>query len=288
MQGLQNNVFPSKLSLNCGGKLIDLSKPKVMGILNVTPDSFFDGGRYRNLDDALRLAEKHVEAGATFIDMGGMSTRPKSELISVEEESARLLPAIEAIRKRFPDVVISADTFRSTVAKESIASGADMINDVGGGTLDENMFETVAKLDVPYIMMHIQGTPQTMQDNPVYQDVLSEVEDYFIQCCFTLRSLGVKDIVIDLGFGFGKTLEHNYALLNDMRRFTSLGIPILAGLSRKSMINRVLGTEANEALNGTTALNMKALEQGASILRVHDVKEAMECVTLFGETQPGH
>jgi len=288
MQGLQNNVFPSKLSLNCRGKLIDLSQPKVMGILNVTPDSFFDGGRYRNLDDALRLAEKHIEAGATFIDMGGMSTRPKSELISVDKELARLLPAIEAIRAQFPEVVISADTFRARVAKEAVMSGADMINDVGGGTLDEYMFQTVAELNVPYVMMHIQGTPQTMQENPVYRDVLSEVEDYFIQRCFTLRSLGVKDVIIDLGFGFGKTLEHNYTLLNGMRHFKSIGIPILAGLSRKSMINRVLGTKAADALNGTTALNMKALEQGASILRVHDVKEAVECVKLNNETQPSH
>ena len=286
MQGLQNNAFPSKTTLNCGGKLIDLSTPKVMGILNVTPDSFFDGGQYQNLDDALRLAERHITYGATFIDMGGMSTRPRSELISADEEANRLLPAITAVKKAFPEVILSADTFRSSTAKRAIDAGADMINDIGGGTLDEVMFETVKALDLPYVMMHIKGTPQNMQDHPTYDDVFDEVLEFFIKRCQSLQALGVKDVVIDLGFGFGKTIEHNYTLLRRMREFKLLGLPILAGLSRKSMITRTLEVKPADALNGTTALNMIALQNGASILRVHDVKEAKECVRLFNQLNP--
>ena len=259
---------------------MDLSTPKVMAILNVTPDSFFDGGKYTNLNQAIQLTDKHLNAGADIIDIGAVSTRPKSDIVSEKDELSRLIPAIEAIHRNFPEAIISADTFRSNVAKEAAQAGATMINDISGGTMDANMFRTVAELQLPYVMMHIQGTPQDMQDNPTYDSVVDDVFQFFLDRCNRLISMGAKDIVLDLGYGFGKTLEHNYELLSGMSQFKPLGYPILAGLSRKSMINKVLKTKATEALNGTTALNMIALQNGAQILRVHDVKEAKECIRL--------
>ena len=285
MQGAQNKLFPIKTTVNCGGKLVDLFKPKVMGILNVTPDSFYDGGLYDSESALLKQAEKHLAAGASFLDMGAVSTRPRSAEVSIDEELRRLLPALVAVKKAFPESIISADTFRANVAQEAVAAGADLINDISGGTMDKSMFDTVAQLRVPYVMMHIQGTPQSMQDHPTYVDVVNEVFDFFKVRCAQLRSKGVSDIILDLGFGFGKTLDHNYALLNATDRFRALGYPILSGLSRKSMINKVLGTKADEALNGTSALNVMALMRGTSILRVHDVKEAMEVIKLHAQLE---
>lgn len=280
MREPQNKAFPIKSTLNCGGNLLDLSEPKVMAILNVTPDSFFDGGQYSNINAVLRQVEKHISEGAAIIDIGAVSTRPGSETVSISEELNRLIPAIDAICRTFPGVIISADTYRGKVAKKASESGATMINDISGGTLDQDMFKTIAELQLPYVMMHIQGTPQTMQINPSYHDLLTEVFDFFKTRVHELQSMGAKDIIIDLGFGFGKTLDDNFELLKNMQKFQVLGCPILAGLSRKSMINKVLGTKAKEALNGTTALNMLALQNGANLLRVHDVKEAMECIAL--------
>lgn len=280
MLSAQNKLFPIKTTINCGGKLVDLSVPKVMAILNVTPDSFYDGGQHDSELPLLNRAEKHLEEGATFLDIGAVSTRPRSAEVSVEEELKRLIPAIESIKKAFPNALISADTFRAKVAEEAASAGAVMINDISGGTMDQNMFETIGRLGLPYVMMHIQGTPQTMQDNPTYVDVVSEVFEYFKQRIALLQADGAKDIIIDLGYGFGKTLEHNYQLLMAMEQFTHLACPILAGLSRKSMINKVLETPPSEALNGTLVLNTMALERGASILRVHDVKPSIEAITL--------
>ncbi len=280
MRELQNKTFPIKSTLNCGTKLLDLSVPKVMAILNVTPDSFYDGGKYTNVNQALTRAELHINAGADIIDIGAVSTRPTSKMISESEELERLIPAIKAIQERFPDIIISADTFRSSVAIKAAEVGATMINDISGGTMDDDMFRAIADLQLPYVMMHIQGTPQTMQDNPIYDSVVDDVFRFFLLRINRLKMMGVKDIILDFGFGFGKTLEHNYELLHKMNKFNSLGYPILAGLSRKSMINKILGIQASHALNGTSALNMIALLNGAKILRVHDVKEAKECIQL--------
>lgn len=251
-----------------------------MGILNVTPDSFFDGGHYNEADELLARAEKHLNEGADILDIGAVSTRPKAEEVSESEELSRLIPAVEMLRRKFPEAILSVDTFRSVVARKAIETGADMINDISGGTMDDHMFETIAELQVPYVLMHIQGTPQTMQENPTYTNVVQEVFDALLEKKTRLQNLGVHDIIIDPGFGFGKNVEHNFALLAHLERFEILNCPILVGVSRKSMINRVLGTKPENALNGTTALNTLALERGASILRVHDVKEAVECVKL--------
>lgn len=283
MAEAQIKAFPKKSTLNCKGKLLDLSTPKIMGIVNVTPDSFYDCGHQSEIDGALRKTATHLEHGAAIIDVGAVSTKPGAKEITIEKERTRLLPTIEAIRTEFPECIISADTYNAMVAKEAVQAGASMINDIGGGTLDKAMFETIAELKVPYIMMHIQGTPQTMQDNPRYNDVVEEVRSFFLQQLAILHSLNVNDIVIDLGFGFGKTIAHNFNLLRHMRSFEILGYPILAGLSRKSMIFKTLGGTPKDALNGTTALNMFALQNGASILRVHDVKEAAECIRLHNQ-----
>ena len=278
--GEQITAIPMKQTINCRGKLIDFSTPLVMGVINVTPDSFFDGGKYNSESGIIERAKMHLEAGAAILDVGAMSTRPKAEMIAESEELERLIPAVKLLRTTFPEAVISVDTFRSSIAQAAIEAGADMINDISGGTMDDAMFTTIAKLQVPYVLMHIQGTPETMQDNPHYNKVTQEVITDLMLKAHQLKQLGVHDIIIDPGFGFGKTLEHNLSLLQNLNHFAVLGHPILAGLSRKSMINRVLGTKPENALNGTTALNMIALERGASILRVHDVKEAMECVKL--------
>lgn len=278
--GEQITAIPMKQTINCRGKLINFSTPQVMGIINVTPDSFFDGGKYNTESGIIERANMHLDAGASILDVGAVSTRPKAEMIAESEELQRLIPAIKLLRSTFPEVVISADTFRSSIAKAAVEAGADIINDISGGTMDEDMFSTIAQLQVPYILMHIQGTPETMQDNPHYEDVTKEVISDLMLKVDQLKKLGVHDIIIDPGFGFGKTVEHNFSLLHNLNQFAVLGHPILAGLSRKSMINRVLNTKPENALNGTTALNMIALERGVSILRVHDVKEAMECVKL--------
>jgi dihydropteroate synthase len=256
-----------------------------MGILNVTPDSFFDGGRYTRQDALLRQAEQMLKEGASILDIGGMSSRPGAEIISVEEELQRVLPSIEALHQAFPEAILSIDTIRGRVAEEAVGAGAAIVNDISAGAFDESMYPTVARLQVPYILMHMKGSPKTMQDNPDYEDVVQTVLDFFIAEVGKLRALDVHDIVLDPGFGFGKTVEHNYQLLKQMHLFKILDLPLLAGLSRKSMINKVLKTKPEQALNGTTALNMVALQQGAKILRVHDVRPAMEAVKLWQQLE---
>lgn len=252
-----------------------------MGVLNVTPDSFFDGGRYETRDAILRQAEKMISEGADFIDIGGYSTRPGAREIPVEDERARVVAAVSTIAKRFPGTIISVDTFRSEVAVAAVEAGASMINDVSAGSLDDTMFTTVARLGVPYIAMHMRGTPQTMQGLTDYQDIVLDIIDYFHKKLHTLRQLGVKDVAIDPGFGFSKTVSQNFHLLHHLQTFSILQRPVLVGLSRKSMIWRTLETDPASALNGTTALNTIALIKGADILRVHDVREANELIKLF-------
>ena len=267
-------------SINCKGKLIDFEIPKVMGILNVTPDSFYDGGSYKNEKDILAQAEKMLNDGATFIDVGAYSSRPGAQDISVDEECARLIPVVNLLLKNFPDVLLSIDTFRSKVAQEAVNSGAALINDISAGFLDEAMLTTIAKLQVPYIMMHMRGTPQTMKDLTEYEDVVHEVIFYLSERVAAARALGINDLIVDPGLGFAKTIAQNFELLNVTEKLQVLELPILIGLSRKSMITKTLGVDSNSALNGTTALNMIALQKGASILRVHDVKEAVQTVRL--------
>jgi dihydropteroate synthase len=266
--------------INIKGKLIDLSTPKVMAILNVTPDSFYSKSRF-NIEQVVEKVGEMLNQGATFIDIGGYSTRPKAEDISIEEELNRVLPVIEAIHQNHPEAIISIDTFRSEVARQSVAAGASIVNDISGGNLDEKMFETIAELDVPYIMMHSRGNPQTMQELTDYQDVVNDVIKEVQQKVYQLRQLKVKDIIIDPGFGFAKNIQQNFELMNHLERFSILDLPILVGISRKSMIWRSLEITANEALNGTTVLNTVALQKGAKILRVHDVKEAVEVIRLM-------
>lgn len=275
-----SGFFQVKKTINCGGRLIDLSGGKVMGILNVTPDSFFDGGRHNRLDAQLKQAEKMLAEGADFIDVGGYSTRPGAEDVSIDEELQRVIPAIKMLKKEFPQAIISIDTFRAKVAKEAINAGAHIINDISGGEDDPEMYETVANLQVPYIIMHKQGTPKTMQLNPQYEDVVSEVLKFFSIRLQQLHALGVNDVIIDPGFAFGKTLEHNYQLLNKLYLFRMLEAPMLVGVSRKSMINKILKTKPEDALNGTTVVHTIALMQGCEILRVHDVKQAVEAMKI--------
>ncbi|GAB5539015.1 MAG: dihydropteroate synthase [Salibacteraceae bacterium] len=251
-----------------------------MAIMNLTPDSFYDGGSLKSEKAILLAAEKHLAEGATILDLGAMSSRPGAKEIALDEELARLLPGIKAIRKEFPTSILSADTYRSEVVCQAVDAGVDIINDITAGRMDEKMLATVAEHRVPYVMMHMQGTPATMQANPTYTDVVEEVTDFFIDRVEKAKTIGIHDIVIDLGFGFGKTAQHNFSLLKHMQRFQLFGYPILAGISRKSMITKTLGISSKEALNGTTALNMIALANGASILRVHDVKEAQQCIKL--------
>ena len=268
------------MTINCKGTLVDLTRPKVMGILNVTPDSFFDGGKYKNERDILEQAEKMLNEEATFIDVGAYSSRPGAKHISEEEELQRMLPVVELLIKNFPEIIISIDSFRSRVVEESVNAGAAIINDISGGMMDEQMFKTVAKLQVPYIMMHMKGTPQNMQQNPQYENVVMEVISFFAEQLFKLRKLKVNDVIIDVGFGFGKTLDQNYELLKKLSLFKSLDAPILTGVSRKSMLYKLLGVTPKEALNATTVANTVALLNGTHILRVHDVKEAIEAVKI--------
>lgn len=254
-----------------------------MGIINLTPDSFYAGSRQQTVDDALLQAGKMLAEGATFLDLGAYSSRPGADDISEQEEADRLLPIVEAIVEAFPQAVLSIDTFRSKIASAAINAGADIINDISGGQLDGDMFATVARLRVPYILMHMKGTPQTMNKLAVYDDIFNEVLDYFKERCYQLKQLGVNDIIIDPGFGFAKKPEHGYELLSRLDEFTLLGMPVLVGVSRKKMIYSLLGGTAADALNGTTVLNTIALTKGASILRVHDVKEAIEAITLVSQ-----
>lgn len=273
--------FHKKVTLNTGGKLIDLTKPKIMGIINITPDSFFAGSRKQDVSSVLERAGKMLADGAAFLDLGAYSSRPGAADISVQEETDRLLPAVEAIKTKYPDAVLSIDTFRAKVAEAAIKAGAHIINDISGGELDENMFAMIAKLQVPYILMHMKGTPQTMAQQANYVDVFSEVFDYFVEKYHQLKELGVKDVILDPGFGFAKKAEHSYTLMKRLQEFNVLQLPLLVGISRKRMIYNELGITAEEALNGTTALNAIALTKGASILRVHDVKEAIEAVKIW-------
>lgn len=277
----KNTVLPVQTTLQSKGRLLDISKPVVMGILNATPDSFYNKGKDSNLDSLLRNAEKMLTEGAAILDIGGASTKPGAELIAASEELKRVIPVIEAIAKRFPQAWLSVDTYHSSVATEAIQAGASIINDVSSGSIDAQMLQTVAALKVPYIAMHMKGIPKTMQHNPQYGNATLEVLQYLQNTCNNCKQAGITDIIIDPGFGFGKTLEHNYELLANMHTLRMLGKPILAGISRKGMIWRALNSSPEEALNGTTALNMVALQQGANILRVHDVKEAVEVVKLF-------
>lgn len=268
-------------SLNSKGRLLTLTQPVVMGILNATPDSFYTKGRANTPEDHLLKAGKMLEEGATILDIGGMSTRPGALVISAAEETDRVAPVISLIRGHFPEAFISIDTYRAAVARAAVEAGADMVNDISAGNLDRDMLPTVAALKVPYILMHMQGTPADMQRDPVYNDVAADILDFFldkIRCC---HEAGITDIILDPGFGFGKTQAHNYQLLKGMHTFSIAGLPVLAGLSRKSMVYRLLQSSAEAALNGTTALHMLALQQGASLLRVHDVKEAVECIKLY-------
>ncbi|MEC4003884.1 dihydropteroate synthase [Flavobacterium sp. SUN052] len=269
------------MTLNCNGQLIDLSTPKVMGILNVTPNSFFDGGKYANEKAVLLQVEKMLSEGATFIDIGAYSSKPSAEFVSEEEELNRLLPVIDLVLKNFPKTLISIDTFRSKVAQKGIENGAALINDISAGNLDENMMQTVAQLQVPYIMMHMKGTPKTMQSLAQYENIVKEMLFYFSQKVAQARSLGINDLILDPGFGFAKTLEQNYEVLQKLELFQMTELPILVGISRKSMIYKALETTAENSLNGTTFLNAISLQKGANILRVHDVKEAIECVKLY-------
>ena len=254
-----------------------------MGILNITPDSFYDGGKYKNEADILFQTEKMLTEGATFIDVGAYSSRPGATHISEKEELKRILPVIDLLVKYFPEIIISVDTFRSEIAKKTIENGAAIINDISGGKMDEKMFQTVAELQVPYILMHMLGTPQNMQQNPVYEDVTKDIIRFFSEQIFKLHQLKMNDIIIDMGFGFGKTLQHNYEILSNLALFKNLDAPILIGISRKSMLYKPLDITANEALNATTAANTIALLNGANILRVHDVKEAVEAIKIVNQ-----
>ena len=268
-------------SVNCRGKLIDLSQPRVMGILNVTPDSFYSESRVAQTDELLRRAEKMIDEGAAFLDVGGYSSRPGAAHIDEDTERRRVIPAVEALHARFPEVAISVDTFRSHIAREAVEAGACMVNDISGGNMDSHMFETVAALKVPYVLMHMKGTPQTMQLNPEYDDVIMELNRFFARRIARLHALGVDDILVDPGFGFGKTLDDNYKILKHLALFKAHDKPILIGISRKSMLYKYLGGTPADMLNATTAVHMLALQNGASVLRVHDVKPAAEAIALF-------
>jgi len=269
--------------LNCGGKFLDITRPVVMGILNVTPDSFYDGGAYTSVGDQLKQAEKMLKEGASIIDIGAVSTRPGANAVDEKQELSRLLPILTVISKYFPSCILSVDTFRSAVATIAIDNGAGMINDIYGGRFDEKIIEIVASHTIPYVMMHMQGTPQTMQVDPQYADVIKDITGFFTKQLALFPS-GYNQIILDPGFGFGKKIEHNFQILSRLNEIKTLGYPVMAGLSRKSMINKVLHTKPIEALNGTTVLNTIALLKGADILRVHDVKEAMEAIKLVAIT----
>jgi dihydropteroate synthase len=268
-------------TINCKGNLIDLSTPKVMGIINLTPDSFYDGGKLNSEKEILLQANKMLQEGATFLDLGAYSSRPGAQFVSEKEEINRLLPVIKILLNEFPKTLVSIDTFRSNVANESIAAGASLINDISAGKLDNDMFKIIAQHQVPYVMMHMRGTPETMMQNTDYTDLTKEVLYYFSERIAKARSFGINDLIVDPGFGFSKTLEQNYQLFNDLELFRNLNIPLLLGISRKSMIQKKIKKTAADSLNGTTALHAIAIQKGVSILRVHDVKEAFETINLL-------
>jgi len=278
----KSTPFPGNKTLNCGNNVLKTDKPLVMGILNLTPDSFFDGGRYANADAWISQTEKMIQDGASIIDLGAVSTRPGAEHVTEEEEIARLVPTLELLIKRYPKTVFSVDTYRSAVVKLSANAGAGIINDISGGSMDAGLIETVAETGLPYILMHMQGTPSTMQSNPVYTDVTKEINQFFEQNIITLKELGIQQLILDPGFGFGKSIEHNYKLLRHLSTFRQYGYPILVGISRKSMIYKLLGITPEETLPATSALHLAALLNGADILRVHDVKEAVQVIKLAG------
>jgi len=273
------------MSINCKGTLVDLSRPKIMGILNLTPDSFFDGGKFNDNDGALRQCEKMISEGADFIDIGAYSSRPGAKKISEEEELKRLLPALERVLKEFPETLCSVDTFRSNVAARALDLGAALVNDISAGNLDSKMLRTVGKYQVPYIAMHMQGTPTSMQQNPTYENIIDELIYFFSEKIKEAHSAGINDVIIDPGFGFGKTIPNNYEILKKLETFECLNTPMLVGISRKSMIYKKLGIDASSALNGTSILHTIALSKKTRILRVHDVKEAKECVYLLEALQ---
>jgi dihydropteroate synthase len=281
IESLEKKYFKVKNTIRYNGELVDLATPLVMGILNVTPDSFYDGGRYNSIENAVKHAAEMLAEGASIIDIGACSTRPGAEEITADEELKRLIPVITEIRKNFPSAILSVDTFRATVAEKVVDLIGDcIINDISGGTLDNHMFETVARLKVPYVLMHIQGTPQTMQQNPSYQNVTKEVIKQLSEGVFRLHEMGVCDVIIDPGFGFGKNLDHNFELFNNLDAFRIFELPLLVGVSRKSMVYKFFGQNLEESLNGTTVLNTLALLGGAKILRVHDVKPAVEAIKI--------
>ena len=273
------------MTINCNGRLIDLNEPKIMGILNTTPDSFYDGGSNQSMNLILEKVEKHLSEGADILDIGGYSTKPGAETISEQEEIDRTAPIIETIIKNHPELIISIDTFRGNVAHEAVKAGASIINDVSGWELDENMFAAIRDLKVPYILMHMKGTPQTMQKNAEYKDVTLEVNEYFAKKIAQLKAAKINDIILDPGFGFAKTLEQNYELFSKMEALGFGDFPLLVGISRKSMIYKLFDTTPQEALNGTSVLNMVALQKGAKILRVHDVKAAKETLQIYNALQ---
>ena len=271
------------MTINCLGKLVDVSLPKVMGILNVTPNSFYDGGKYSDEKSILDKVEKMLSEGATFVDVGAYSSKPSAEFVSEQDEISRLLPVLRLILQHFPKILISVDTFRANVAKNAIQNGACIINDISAGGLDNKMMATVAELRVPYVMMHMKGTPQTMQSLAQYENITREMLHYFSEKVALARSYGISDLIIDPGFGFAKTVEQNFELLNNLELFQMLDVPLLVGVSRKSMIYKTLDTKSDFALNGTTVLHTVALQKGANILRVHDVKEAVEAIKLVSK-----
>ena len=268
------------MEINIKGNLLDLNKPKIMGILNVTPDSFFDGGLYNTEKKVDIQVMKMIEDGMDILDVGGYSSRPGAKEISINEEIDRVIPVVKFIRKTYPELILSVDTFRSEVARECLDLGIDMINDISAGCIDKNILDVVAEYNCPYIMMHMKGTPQTMQINPEYENLIKELLIYFAKRIYSAREKGIIDIIVDPGFGFGKTLDHNYKIMKKIENFKHLDLPILVGISRKSFITKQLNIDKKDSLNGTTALNMYFLEKNVNILRVHDVKEAKECIML--------
>ncbi len=278
----KEEFFNPPKTINCNGKIINLSSPLVMAVMNITPDSFYDGGSCRNPMDAIKKAEKYLAEGADILDMGAASSRPGAGIIDPGIEQQRLLPALRAVVKQFPEAVISIDTYHANTAKAAIEAGAHIINDISAGNIDREMFDTVARLQVPYIMMHMQGRPEDMQQKPVYKHLIKDIAGFFSEKVLQLKGKGVHDIILDPGFGFGKTLEQNYQLLAELEYFRIFELPILVGFSRKSMINKVLKVSPADALNGTTILNTLAIENGADILRVHDVREAREVIKITG------
>jgi len=280
----KDTFFSRKLTINCRGELIDLSFPKVMGIVNITPDSFYDGGKYTTEENMISRIDKMISEGCDIYDIGAYSSRPGAQNVSEDEELSRLTSALKVIRKKFPEIIISVDTFRSQIAKKVVQDfEVDIINDISAGEMDSKMFETIADLNVPYIMMHMQGTPENMQENPEYENIVKDIMMYFSKKLYELKLLGVNDVIIDPGFGFGKTLDHNYQLLKHLDDFKIFELPLLVGLSRKSMICKVLEVDPHDALNGTSVVNTLALMGGANILRVHDVKSAVETIKLHAK-----